>query len=133
MRFQLFTIGQGGDISIWIGGVTPYNRHHMPGPAPIPQNPTLVRGLGPVAAIALIVAGVMGTGVFLKARVMTCNVDQPWLVMAENAARAAGARLGKELLQGLLEGRGGGHVGQWHVDGEGQRRLGLRARRLVHA
>ncbi len=24
----------------------------------------------------------MGTGVFLKARVMTCNVDQPWLVMA---------------------------------------------------
>jgi APA family basic amino acid/polyamine antiporter len=35
-----------------------------------------------MAAMAMIVAGVMGTGVFLKARVMTCNVDEPWLVMA---------------------------------------------------
>ena len=55
----------------------------MPAPTlPVLQNPSLVRGLGPVAATAMIVAGVMGTGVFLKARVMTCNVDQPWLVMA---------------------------------------------------
>ena len=54
----------------------------MPTPAPPVQNPSLVRGLGPVAATAIVVAGVMGTGVFLKARVMTCNVDLPWLVMA---------------------------------------------------
>ncbi len=51
-------------------------------PLPVLQNPSLVRGLGPVGATAMIVAGIMGTGVFLKARVMTCNVDQPWLVMA---------------------------------------------------
>src|ERR1041384_1021365 len=46
----------------------------------------LVRGLGLVAAIAVNVANVIGTGVFLKARVMTCNVGTPgktltvWLV-----------------------------------------------------
>jgi len=47
---------------------------------------SLVRGLGLVAAIAVNVANVIGTGVFLKARVMTCNVGTPgkaltvWLV-----------------------------------------------------
>ncbi len=46
----------------------------------------LVRGLGLVAAISVNVANVIGTGVFLKARVMTCNVGTPgkaltvWLV-----------------------------------------------------
>ena len=35
-----------------------------------------------MAATAIVVAGVIGTGVFLKARVMTCNVELPWLVMA---------------------------------------------------
>jgi APA family basic amino acid/polyamine antiporter len=57
--------------------------HPMPAPASSSgQNPSLVRGLGPVAATAVVVAGVMGTGVFLKARVMTCNVDLPWMVIA---------------------------------------------------
>jgi APA family basic amino acid/polyamine antiporter len=37
----------------------------------------LVRGLGLTAAIAVNVANVIGTGVFLKARVMTCNVGTP--------------------------------------------------------
>ncbi|HBB96951.1 MAG TPA: hypothetical protein DC054_16355 [Blastocatellia bacterium] len=46
----------------------------------------LIRGLGLIAAISVNVANVIGTGVFLKARVMTCNVSTPgkaltvWLV-----------------------------------------------------
>src|SRR5213593_3291320 len=49
-------------------------------------NGQLVRGLGLIAAIAVNVANIIGTGVFLKARVMTCNVGTPgigltvWLV-----------------------------------------------------
>lgn len=47
----------------------------------------LVRGLGLVAAISVIVGNVIGTGVFLKARVMTCNVGEPmWVLMAWIAA-----------------------------------------------
>ncbi len=38
---------------------------------------SLVRGLGLVAAISIIIGNVVGTGVFLKARVMTCNVGSP--------------------------------------------------------
>ena len=47
---------------------------------------SLIRGLGLTAAIAVNVANIIGTGVFLKARVMTCNVGTPgkaltvWLV-----------------------------------------------------
>jgi basic amino acid/polyamine antiporter, APA family len=40
-------------------------------------NVELIRGLGLTAAIAVNVANVIGTGVFLKARVMTCNVGTP--------------------------------------------------------
>lgn len=43
---------------------------------------TLVRGLGLMAATAIVVGDVIGTGVFLKARVMTCNVGTPGLVIA---------------------------------------------------
>src|SRR5215813_11338489 len=43
---------------------------------------TLVRGLGPVAATALVVGNIIGTGVFLKSRVMTCNVGTPGRVIA---------------------------------------------------
>jgi APA family basic amino acid/polyamine antiporter len=42
---------------------------------------TLVRGLGLLGAIAIVVADVIGTGVFLKARVMTCNVGSPAMVV----------------------------------------------------
>lgn len=42
---------------------------------------TLVRGLGLVAAISVIIGNVIGTGVFLKARVMTCNVGSPQFVI----------------------------------------------------
>jgi len=48
---------------------------------------SLVRGLGLVAAISVIIGNVIGTGVFLKARVMTCNVGSPgWVVAAWVAA-----------------------------------------------
>jgi len=43
----------------------------------------LVRGLGLIAAISVIIGNVIGTGVFLKARVMTCNVGTPgWVIAA---------------------------------------------------
>jgi basic amino acid/polyamine antiporter, APA family len=42
---------------------------------------SLVRGLTLIPATALIVTNVIGTGVFIKARVMTCNVGSPWLVL----------------------------------------------------
>ncbi|MBC7898978.1 MAG: amino acid permease [Saprospiraceae bacterium] len=47
----------------------------------------LVRGLGLIAAISVIIGNVIGTGVFLKARVMTCNVGSPeWVLIAWIAA-----------------------------------------------
>ena len=46
------------------------------------QPPTLVRGLGLVAATSINIANMIGTGVFLKARVMTCNVGSPGAVLA---------------------------------------------------
>jgi basic amino acid/polyamine antiporter, APA family len=42
----------------------------------------LVRGLGPIAAISVNVGNIIGTGIFLKARVMTCNVGTPGRVIA---------------------------------------------------
>ena len=41
----------------------------------------LVRGLGLLTAAAVVIGNVIGTGVFLKARVMTCNVETPGLVV----------------------------------------------------
>lgn len=41
----------------------------------------LVRGLGPIAAISINVGNIIGTGIFLKARVMTCNVGTPTRVI----------------------------------------------------
>ncbi len=41
----------------------------------------LVRGLGPIAAISVNVGNIIGTGIFLKARVMTCNVGSPGRVL----------------------------------------------------
>ena len=51
------------------------------------QTITLVRGLGLLAAISIIIGNVVGTGVFLKARVMTCNVGSPeWVLIVWIAA-----------------------------------------------
>src|SRR5687768_16400757 len=50
-------------------------------------NYNLIRGLGLIAAISVIIGNVIGTGVFLKARVMTCNVGSPtWVIIAWIAA-----------------------------------------------
>jgi APA family basic amino acid/polyamine antiporter len=46
-----------------------------------PSKTTLVRGLGLAAATSIVVGSVIGTGVFLKARVMMCNVESPLLVI----------------------------------------------------
>ena len=54
---------------------------------PSSNNVSLIRGLGLVAAISIIIGNVIGTGVFLKARVMTCNVGSPtWVIIAWVAA-----------------------------------------------
>ena len=48
---------------------------------------TLVRALGLLAAVSIIIGNVIGTGVFLKARVMTCNLGSPtWVLIAWIAA-----------------------------------------------
>jgi APA family basic amino acid/polyamine antiporter len=47
-----------------------------------PGSGSLVRGLGLVAATSVNIANMIGTGVFLKTRVMTCNVESPLAVMA---------------------------------------------------
>ncbi len=46
-----------------------------------PKHPQLIRGLTLVAATSIVVGNVIGTGVFLKARVMTCNVGTPKMVL----------------------------------------------------
>jgi APA family basic amino acid/polyamine antiporter len=46
----------------------------------------LTRGVGPWAAMAVNVANMIGTGVFLKTRVMTCNVGSARLVLVVWAA-----------------------------------------------
>lgn len=51
------------------------------------EKQTLIRGLGLIAAVSVIIGNVIGTGVFLKARVMTCNVGTPgWVIAAWIAA-----------------------------------------------
>lgn len=49
---------------------------------PKPPHVELVRGLTLIAAMSVVVGNVIGTGVFLKARVMTCNVGTPGKVLA---------------------------------------------------
>jgi APA family basic amino acid/polyamine antiporter len=59
-------------------GGRPYPTRPGEGPPKI----TLARSLGLLAAVSIIIGNVVGTGVFLKARVMTCNVGTPGLVIA---------------------------------------------------
>ena len=49
---------------------------------PAHNNITLIRGLGLISASAIVIGNVIGTGVFLKTRVMTCNVGTPGKVLA---------------------------------------------------
>ena len=48
----------------------------------LPHDSTLIRGLGLIAATSIVIGNVIGTGVFLKSRVMTCNVGTPGRVIA---------------------------------------------------
>ncbi len=48
---------------------------------PARSNITLIRGLTLIAAASIVIGNVIGTGVFLKTRVMTCNVGTPWMVI----------------------------------------------------
>lgn len=48
---------------------------------PARSNITLIRGLTLIAAASIVIGNVIGTGVFLKTRVMTCNVGTPWMVV----------------------------------------------------
>jgi APA family basic amino acid/polyamine antiporter len=50
-------------------------------PSELANSPQLTRGVGAWGAVAVNVANMIGTGVFLKARVMTCNVGSPDLVL----------------------------------------------------
>ncbi len=50
--------------------------------SPVASRPELTRGVGPWAAVAVNVANMIGTGVFLKTRVMTCNVGDARIVLA---------------------------------------------------
>ena len=79
---------------------------------PRPDSPSLVRGLTLVAAVAIIVSNVIGTGVFLKARVMTCNVGSPEMVtlvwVVAGLLSLAGALTYAEL--GAMMPRAGGEV-----------------------
>ncbi|HEX9919722.1 MAG TPA: amino acid permease, partial [Pyrinomonadaceae bacterium] len=49
---------------------------------PLTDNVKLIRGLTLLAAVSIVIGNVIGTGVFLKARVMTCNVGTPGMVVA---------------------------------------------------
>jgi APA family basic amino acid/polyamine antiporter len=48
---------------------------------PATDNVKLIRGLTLLAAVSIVIGNVIGTGVFLKARVMTCNVGTPGMVV----------------------------------------------------
>jgi APA family basic amino acid/polyamine antiporter len=55
---------------------------HMPGDtAGQPSSPRLVRSLTLIPTTSVIIANIIGTGVFLKARAMTCNVETPGMVL----------------------------------------------------
>ena len=51
------------------------------GPKDPRHTASLVRGLTLVGATAVVIANVIGTGVFIKARVMICNVGSPEMVL----------------------------------------------------
>ena len=46
-----------------------------------PVSAKLVRSLTLIPAASVILANIIGTGVFVKARVMTCNVGSPEMVL----------------------------------------------------
>ncbi len=73
----------------------------------------LVRGLGLAGAISINIANIIGTGVFLKARVMTCNVESPGMVVGVWVAAAllvAAGALSYAELTAMMPEAGGEYV-----------------------
>ena len=83
----------------------------MAKPALTGSSATLTRGLTFVPAAAIIITNVIGTGIFLKARTMTCNVGTPGMVLLAYAVAGiftlAGALTFAEL--SAMMPRAGGH------------------------
>jgi APA family basic amino acid/polyamine antiporter len=76
-------------------------------------NVALIRGLGLFAATSINIANMIGTGVFLKARVMTCNVGTPFKVIAVWVAAgllALGGALTYSELAAMMPRAGGEYV-----------------------
>lgn len=67
-----------GGVAVCISAIVSRMQAGQPLLDPRPQ---LTRGVGPWAAVAVNVANMIGTGVFLKTRVMTCNVGSANLVL----------------------------------------------------
>src|ERR1700759_2249755 len=73
----------------------------------------LTRGVGPWAAAAVNVANMIGTGVFLKTRVMTCNVGDAKLVLLVWLAAgllSLARSLSYSSIAGMMPEAGGDHV-----------------------
>src|SRR4028118_731493 len=68
---------------------------------------SLIRGLGLVAAVSIIIGNVIGTGVFLKARVMTCNVGTPGKVLGGGGGAGPLSPAGGGRTVGVVAGRRG--------------------------
>jgi len=89
----------------------------------------LVRGLSLIAAISIVVGNVIGTGVFLKARVMTCNVGTPKMVLLvyviAGLLSLAGA-LSYAELAAMMPKAGGEYVFMREAYGDELRRLRVR-------
>ena len=72
-----------------------------------------MRGLGLFAAVSINIANMIGTGIFLKTRVMTCNVGTPGLVLlvwiVAGLLALAGALTYSELAA-MMPDAGGGYV-----------------------
>jgi APA family basic amino acid/polyamine antiporter len=89
------------------------------------RSPSLVRGLGLTAATSVNIANMIGTGIFLKTRVMTCNVGTPGMVLlvwiAAGALAFAGALTYAEL-SAMLPAAGGDYV---YIRDAWGRRLGF--------
>jgi basic amino acid/polyamine antiporter, APA family len=81
-------------------GASASSRHELAratqrtGEPPLTREPGLTRGVGTFAAIAVNVSNMIGTGVFLKTRVMTCNVGSAETVMLVWVAAGALALAG---------------------------------------
>src|SRR6202046_2231008 len=82
----------------------------------------LIRGVGAWGAIAVNVANMIGTGVFLKTRVMTCNVGSAKTVLLVWIAAGLLALAGSfsySAIAAMMPEAGGDYVFLWGAYGRG--------------